>query len=224
MKFMRFSPSFQPLAILGWAVILLPVFALTVYLWDTHRDVSDRPEFWGGYEQGKIYTLNFDVFLIREGGVFDIGKTGYLAAAGNVSMPFEAEYKTPPSIAYYKTGAQAHNELGTIDQSYRKLRRMQGFDVEGHISEAMSNTIGIVEQGTRIRATHIMLTDGNDFLLGPFKRLHIFGDIVDGPYEGRTVGLRLLSGYAENFGRNYYSYEPLCVVFCDFSDGQKRRP
>lgn len=208
--------------------IVLPALALTVlsivYLRDTHTDVSHRPEFWGGYEQGKIYTLNFDVFLIREGGVFDIGKTGYLAAAGNVSMPFDWQYQTPPSINYYRTGGQARNERGDIEQSYRKLRRMQGFNVEAHIRGAMRNTIGIVEKGTRIQATHVMLTDGNDFLLGPFNQLHVFGDILDGPYAGRNVGLRALSEKDREFGKLFYSHKPLCVAFCDFSNGGMERP
>jgi|GEM_PF-4838056 len=199
----------------GKAVLL----ALLLASCSVQSDVSDRADLWGGYEQGRVYTLNFDVFLMRRPALLLAGGEYILSPPGKIAMPGSHQLDTPYSVAEYETGNRVSDELGRVEPAPEQTDALG--EHEG-ITRKMGDwgggdVIGVVREGTRLRASYITSRVGWDWVFGSANGVNIFAEILDGPFAGTAADLVELSQFASEMVDGRLVYDPVCVVFCDYS-------
>ena len=165
-------------------VLMLPLQACG---WDSHEDVSAQADYWGGYEQGRIYTLHMDLFL-HSG-----DRAPYLVPTGSVNLE-SRRFDTPQSIEAYKNGQGARGGFLQFVSS--------------------SGIIGVVDKDTRVRVTDVERTDGWNLLFGSASVTSVYGEILDGEFAGQRVDLTAVSDLA-NGGRvnGAFVHAPYCSIF-----------
>lgn len=178
---------------------------------EQHADVSDRRALWGGYVRDEIYTLNFDVFLMRKPALLWIGGDPILAAPGEVHFPTGRIMSAPYSIPYYQTGEHVLDELGRLPDS------SETSDLGFVGSWGHGDVLGIIREGTRLRAKRVRLTESWSPMFGKTKGVTVFAEILDGDFAGKEADLRDLSDFADERVDGLIVYEPFCVVFCQFA-------
>ena len=147
------------------------------------RDVSYHKEWWGGYEYKQEYVLLKDVFLLT-----DDTKKFFLVP--DRSVPRNAGIKSAPdSLEEYRNNP---NQIGKVFEEKWK-------DTTG------GKVLGVVDAGTRIKCIRLEKISGISIWWGNVSSLHIYGEIINGPFADFEVNMQDVSAICNCSGQDYDS-------------------
>ncbi len=142
---------------------------------EARQEVSEVPEYWGGYEREKNYSLKHDVFLIRLSGSGEYA----LVPEGSRKSEIRKHFNRPASLEEYRQGKEP-------------------IMVEGIAYQVPVEVVGIVEAGATIKPVRVEKLTSSSWFFGSGEYLRIYASLTSKNYRALEVDIEDIS--VRNFG------------------------